>query len=96
MNPIFDTVNAEEFEAVVNQFIHREDPDALSLQALDEVARQQWAEVTTTRIEVTGRIHEGRLIFDPPPDAPILTYENELIIGGLHVVINLREEQTSA
>jgi hypothetical protein len=96
MDQIFDTVNATEFEALVDQYIHREDPDALSMQALDEAARLHLAEVTTTRVEGTDRIHKGHLIFDPPPDAPILTYENELIISGLHVVINLYPEQTSA
>jgi hypothetical protein len=96
MDQIFDRVNATEFEALVDQYIHREDPDALSMQALDEAARLHLAEVTTTRVEGTGRTHEGRLIFDQPPDAPILTYENELVIDGLHVVINLHVEQTSA
>lgn len=96
MNQIFDGVSADEFEASINQFIHREDPDALSLQALDEAARQQLAAVTTTRVEVTGRIQEGRIIFDTLTDAPILTHENELIIGGLHVVIQLREARISA
>lgn len=56
MKQIFDTINAAEFEALVDHFIHREDPDALCMQALDEVVRLQLAEVTTTRIEITGRI----------------------------------------
>jgi hypothetical protein len=96
MDQIFDTVNATEFEALVDQYIHREDPDALSMQALDEAARLQLAEATTPCVEGTGRTHEGHLIFDPPPNAPILTYENGLIIDGVHVVINLHAEQTNA
>ena len=65
-------------------------------QGLDKVTWQQWTAVTTTRVEVTGRIQDGRIIFDTPADGPILTHENELIIGELHVVINLREERVIA
>ena len=67
-----------------------------SSQALDQAAWQQWTAATTTRVEVTGRIQDGRIIFDTPADGPILTHENKLMIDGLHVVINLYEEQTKA
>jgi hypothetical protein len=63
-----------------------------SSQGLDQATWQQWSAVTTTRVEVTGRIHEGRIIFDTPTNGPLLTYENKLIMGGLQVVINLRKE----
>ncbi|MFZ4662218.1 MAG: hypothetical protein ACOYNY_34735 [Caldilineaceae bacterium] len=66
-----------------------------SAQAVDKAKWQQWTAVTTTRVEVTGRIQEGRIILDTPPNGPILVSENELIIGGLHLVINLREEQAT-
>lgn len=61
-----------------------------SSQGLDQATWQQWTAVTTTHVEVTGCIQDGRMIFDTPADGPLLTYENKLIIGGLHVVINLR------
>jgi hypothetical protein len=64
-------------------------------QVLDKATWQQWTAVTPMRVEVTGRIHEGRIILDTPPNGPILVSENELIIGGLHLVINLREEQAT-
>jgi hypothetical protein len=58
-------------------------------QVLDKATWQQWTAVTPMRVEVTGRIQDGRIIFDMPSDAPILAYENKLIIGGLYVVIKL-------
>jgi hypothetical protein len=63
-----------------------------SSQGLDKATWQQWTAVTPMRVEVTGRIQEGRVIFDTPSDGPILTYENELIIGELCILINLRKE----
>lgn len=85
----------EEFDQLIGQFIEREDPNAISIEALDEAARQQLEEVTTTRVEVTGTIREGQIAFDPPANAPIMVQGNELIIGGLRLVVNLRQEVTT-
>lgn len=88
---ILDGIGVDEFNQLIQQFIAREDPNAISLDALDEAAREQLAEISTTHVELTGSVQNGRIVFDPSPDAPILTHGNELIIGGLHVVVNLRE-----
>ncbi len=64
------------------------------MEALAEAARRRLAETAvTTSIELTGTIHEGRIIFDPPAGAPILAEGNELFIGGLRLVVKLREER---
>jgi len=42
-----------------------------------------------------GRIQDGRMIFDTPADGSLLIHENKLMIGGLHVVINLQEKQAT-
>ena len=89
--PILDGISVDEFNQLIQQFIAHEDPNAISLDALDEAMRQQLAEMSTTHIELTGSVQDGRIVFDPSPDAPILTHGNELIIGGLHVVVHLRE-----
>jgi hypothetical protein len=65
-----------------------------TVQVLDKATWQQWTAVTTTRVEVTGRVQEGRIIFDTPPNGLITAYENELLIDELQIVINLYEEQT--
>ena len=53
---------------VMEQFIDREDPDAISFEALDEPARLQLAEVATAQVEVAGTIRGGRIMpFDRSP-----------------------------
>lgn len=94
-NEVLDGIEAAEFDRLVNQFIERKDPNAISLQALDEAARERLSEVTTTRVELTGTIRDDQITFDPPSDAPILVRGNELVIGGLHLVVNLRREAAS-
>ena len=46
-----DGIEAAEFNQLVNQFIERKDPNAISFEALDEAARQQLGEVTTACVE---------------------------------------------
>ncbi len=95
MSKVLDGIEAAEFNQLVNQFIEREDPNAISFEALDEAARQQLDEVTTAHVELTGTIRDGQITFDPPADAPIIVHGNELLIGGLRLVVNLRQETTS-
>ena len=92
MSDAFDHLTAEAFAHLMNQYIEQEDPDALSLTALDEAVHAVLAQMARTRIVLTGRIHDGQIIFDPTVNAPIVTNGNEVIIGGLHLVVDLREE----
>ena len=92
---VLDGIEAAEFDRLVNQFVERQDPNAISFQALDEAARERLDEVTTTRVELTGTVRDDQITFDPPSDAPILVRGNELVIGGLHLVVKLRREAAS-
>jgi hypothetical protein len=92
---VLDGLEAEEFDRLMEQFIDREDPNAMSLEALDQAARLQLAEVTAAQIELTGTIRDGQITFEQPSDAPILVHGNELVIGGLHLIVRLRQETTS-
>jgi hypothetical protein len=89
---VLDGLEVGEFDRLMEQFIDREDPDAMSAEALDQAIRLQLAEVTTTQVELTGTIHDGEITFEQPDDAPILAHGNELVIGGLHLVVKLRQE----
>lgn len=40
-------------------------------------------------------VREGQIAFDPPANAPIIVQGNELIIGGLRLGVNLRQEVTT-
>lgn len=90
MSDLFDGLQTNEFEKMVGNFIDREDPDAMSPTALDEAGRLELEQMAATNVELTGVIQEGQIIFDPPPDAPIVVHGNELVIGGLRLVVNLR------
>lgn len=93
---VLDDLEVEEFDRLMEQYIDREDPDAMSFEALDRAARLQLAEVTTSQVELTGTIRGGQIDFEQPSDAPILVRGNELVIGGLHLVVRLREENAPA
>jgi hypothetical protein len=88
---ILDGLGIEEYDWLIDEYIGQEDPDAMSVEALDQAARLQMAKVTTTQVEIVGTIHDGQITFRQPSDAPILVHGNELVIGGLHLVVNLRE-----
>ena len=92
MHDSFDEITSEEFATLMNEFIDREDPDAISTIALDEAAHEQLAQMGRMRIVLTGQIQDGQIIFDSMANAPILTSGNEVIIGGLHLVVDLRKE----
>lgn len=92
MRDSFDEITSEEFAHLMNEFIDREDPDAISATALDEAAHEQLAQMGRMRIVLTGQIKNGQIIFDPMANAPVLTSGNEVIIGGLHLVVDLRKE----
>ena len=92
MSKVLDGIEVAEFDQLIAQFIEREDPNAISFEALDEAARQQLEKVTTAQVELTGTIRDGQITFDPLADAPIIVYGNELVIGGLRLVVNLRQE----
>ena len=46
-------------------------------------------------VELTDVIRDGQIIFDSPADAPIIVHGNEVVIGGLRLVVNLRQETTT-
>mgnify|MGYP007132099910 CR=1 FL=1 len=55
-------MSVAEFERLINLFIHREDPDALSFQALDEAMREQLAPVMITGTGVTDSNDERSIL----------------------------------
>ena len=95
MSKVLNGIEVTEFDQLIDQFIEREDPNAISFEALDKAVRQQLDKVTTASVELTGAIRDGQITFDPPANAPIIVHGNELVIGGLRLVVNLRQETTT-
>lgn len=57
---VLDGLDAEEFDRLMEQYIDREDPDAMSFEALDEAVRLQLAEVVTSQAESSGTANSWR------------------------------------
>jgi hypothetical protein len=49
MSKVLDGIEAAEFDQLIEQFIEREDPNAMSVEALDEAVRQQFEKVAMIR-----------------------------------------------
>jgi len=49
MSQILEGIEVAEFNQLLNRFIEREAPDAISFDALDEAVHQRLGEVTTTQ-----------------------------------------------
>ncbi len=87
---ILDTLEPEEFDALIETYVERSEPDALSFEALDQAARRLAQEAVAETIELTGVVEEGAIVFDPPTSAPVLARGNVVVIGGLRLVVKLR------
>lgn len=87
---ILNTLEAEEFDALIEAYADRAEPDALSFEALDQATRRLAQEAVAETIELTGVVEGGAIVFDPPKSAPVLTRGNEVVIGGLRLVVKLR------
>lgn len=87
---MLDTLQPEEFDALIEAYAERSEPDALSFEALDQAARRFAQEAVAETIELTGVVEEGAIVFDPPKSAPVLARGNEVVIGGLRLVVKLR------
>ena len=57
---VLDGLDVEEFDRLMEQYIDREDPDAMSFEALDEAARLQLTEVVTSQAESSGTANSWR------------------------------------
>lgn len=74
----------EEFDSLIQGFIARAEPDALSFEALQD-ALQGEPRYTVT---LTGVLKDDRLVLQQP-DAPVRVRGNEIVIGDLRLRIEL-------
>ncbi len=79
----------EEFDALVEQFIERgEDKVTLPtfLQVMADVAEQR----AQREVELTGRVVNGKVIFDTPTPLPVV--HNTIYVGDTKIVLKLRTD----
>jgi len=90
---LLGSLSAEEFNELVDAYIERSEPDTMSFEALDEAVRRLAQEAVAETIEVTGVVQGDTIVFDPPKAAPVIAHGNELLIGGLRLVIKIRQPE---
>ena len=62
---ILDTLKPEEFDALIETFVERPEPDILSFEAFDQAARRLTQEAVVETVELTGVVEGGAIVFDP-------------------------------
>lgn len=82
-----------EFDDLVEAYIDRAEPDTMSFEAFDQAVHRLVQEAVTETIELTGVMQGDTITFDSPKTAPVIAYGNEIVIGGLRLVIRLRQPE---
>ena len=91
-----DSLQSTEFDALIESYAARSEPDALSFAAFDQMAQRLAQEAVAETIELTGVVEKGAFVFDSPQAAPVIAHGNEVIIGGLRLVVKLRPDRAVA
>lgn len=92
---LLGSLELQEFEELVASFIERSEPDTMSFDAFDQVIQRMAEEAVAETIEVTGMIKEGSIVFDATKSAPITAQGNEILIGGLRLIVRLRPAEAA-
>lgn len=90
---LLGTLEPEEFDNLVEAYINRAEPDTMSFEAFDQALHRLAREAVTETIELTGVVQGNTVIFDSPKTAPVIAHGNEIVIGGLRLVIRLRQPE---
>lgn len=93
---ILDTLEPTEFDALIESYAARSEPDALSFAAFDQMAQRLAQEAVAETIQLTGVVEKGAFVFDSPQAAPVIAHGNEVFIGGLRLVVKLRPNRAVA
>ena len=89
------SLEPEEFERLIESFVERSEPDTMSFTAFDQAIQRLAEAAIAETIEVTGTIKEGEIVFDASEAAPIVAQGNEILIGGLRLVVHLRQAEAA-
>jgi len=67
----------------------------MSFQALDQAVQRLAREAVAETIELTGVVQGDVIVFDSPGAAPVIAHGNEIVIGGLRLVVKLRQADSA-
>ena len=86
---ILEPLKPEEFDALIEAYVERPEPDTLSFETFDQAARRLTQEAVVETVELTGVVEGGAIVFDPSMASPVVAHGNEVVIGGLRLVVKL-------
>lgn len=89
-NKLLGTLDANEFDELIESFITQSEPDTMSFEAFDQSAQRLAQQALTETIEVTGIVQGNKVVFESSEPTLVTVHNNELWIGGLRLIINLR------
>lgn len=90
---ILGTLEAAEFEDLLSSFVERTEPDTMSFEAFDQAVHRLAEDAIAETIELTGVINGSEIVFDATETAPVITKGNEVLVGGLRLVVRLRQPE---
>ncbi|MEZ4870219.1 MAG: hypothetical protein R3C14_53310 [Caldilineaceae bacterium] len=92
---LLGSLDSQEFADLIESFIEQVEPNTLSFTAFDQAVQRLAEEAVAETIELTGVIEDGAIVFDTPNAAPIVAQGNEVLIGGLRLVVRLRSAEAA-
>ena len=90
-NKLLGTLEADEFAEIIEGFIVQSEPDTMSFEAFDQGAQRLGQQAIAETIEVTGIVQGGKIAFESSEPTLVSVHDNELWIGGLRLVVTLRQ-----
>ena len=90
---LLGTLEPREFDDLINAFIDRAEPDTMSFAAFDQATSLLAQEAIAETIELTGSVRGNAIVFDSAGVAPVAAHGNQIFVGGLRLVVRLREPE---
>ena len=88
---LLGALEADEFADLIESFIVQSEPDTMSFEAFDQGAQRLGQQAIAETIEVTGIVQGGKIAFESSEPTLVSVHDNELWIGGLRLVVTLRQ-----
>ncbi len=93
-NELLGTLDADTFDELIESYITQSESDMMSFEAFKQGAQRLAQQAITETIEVTGVVKDNKIVFESSEPTLVTVHDNELWIGGLRLVIKLRQPDT--
>ena len=83
-------------QRLIEDFIDRSEPDTMSFDAFEQAAYRLSEEAIAETIELTGVVEGNSISFETTEKTPVQVRGNEVLIGGLRLVVKLKTAGSTA